>query len=445
MKRSAPQRALAIVILTGSILMPAARPAAFPESQARSQAPAKAPAANAQAKPQAKTPPLASLTTAQWQEDLDTLVKELPKRHKNLFARLPAPEFRRQAAILRAEMPRLGTDAILVGLLRLAAAPGDAHTGVSFLPSRAVPIMTYWFKEGIFVLNTTPEYRDLLEARITAVEGKPILDVMNLIATIVPHENAAQVKVKGLIYLSSPEILHGLGITPRADSIKLTAARPDGREVAVELKPIEMSQRPAWITAPPNDADAPLYRRNQRLFYWFEYLPAGRTLYLKYNSCREMPGKPFADFARQAFAAFDERGAEKLIVDVRNNGGGDSSIFRPVLDEITKRPALRTKGRVIVIVGRQTFSSAILNALELRKEAGAVIAGEPTGGKPNHFGEVQSFTLPHSGLTVSYSIQYFKEVEGDPDSIEPDILAEPTFADYKAGRDAVLDRLLTDK
>lgn len=53
---------------------------------------------------------------------------------------------------------------------------------------------------------------------------------------------------------------------------------------------------------------------------------------------------------------------EKLVVDIRNNGGGSSSLLDPFIDEIGKRD-INAPDRLFVIVGRGTFSSAILNAL----------------------------------------------------------------------------------
>jgi hypothetical protein len=83
-----------------------------------------------------------------------------------------------------------------------------------------------------------------------------------------------------------------------------------------------------------------------------------------------------------------------------------------------------------------------LNALDLRKETPAIVFGEPSGGKPNHFGEVQAMRLPESGLTVSFSTKYFQVVPGDPEAIVPDVLVEHTFADYRAKSDPVLDAAL---
>ena len=95
-----------------------------------------------------------------------------------------------------------------------------------------------------------------------------------------------------------------------------------------------------------------------------------------------------------------------------------------------------------MLIGRRTFSSAILNALDMKKQTAALFAGEPTGGKPNHYGEVQSFKLPRSGLAVTYSVKYFKVIDGDPDSLVPDIRVPLNFAEFRAGKDPVLERVL---
>jgi hypothetical protein len=385
-----------------------------------------------------------ALTAALWRQDLDALAEQLPAKHKNLFAKITREEFERRAAALRSEIPRLGPDSILVGLMRLAASAGDAHTGVGYLPRRAVPIMTYWFADGIFIFSTTAEYRSLLDAKLVAVGGRPIEEVIERIAEIIPHENRAQVRLKAVNDLSSPVLLHGLGIIPSADSVSLTVERADGTEVTRTLEPIDMGSRPAWIGASREPGALPLYQKDRNVPYWFDELPDARAVYVKYNSCRDMPDRPFAGFVRDVFAAVDANPGWRLVIDIRNNGGGNSAVFEPFLEALEARASFKTKGRLYVIIGRQTFSSAILNALALGKRTAAVFAGEPTGGKPNHFGEVQTIKLPNSGLAVTYSVKYFKEVDGDPDSLYPDISVESTFADFEAGRDPVLEAVLKD-
>jgi len=83
-----------------------------------------------------------------------------------------------------------------------------------------------------------------------------------------------------------------------------------------------------------------------------------------------------------------------------------------------------------------------MNALDFRNKTKALLVGEPTGGRPNHFGEVKTFTLPYSGLTISYSTNYFRFAKDDTPSLLPDIPAEPSSADYFAGRDPALEAIL---
>jgi hypothetical protein len=104
---------------------------------------------------------------------------------------------------------------------------------------------------------------------------------------------------------------------------------------------------------------------------------------------------------------------------------------------------------VYVAIGRRTFSSAVLNAIELRQgnaipflapSAKATFVGEPSGGSPNHYGDKVSFSLPHSGFRVQCSTKHFTMWK-DPAalSLEPDHAIPVTWADWNAGADPVID------
>jgi len=383
-----------------------------------------------------------SLTPRQWAEDLDFLAAELPKRHLNLFHKIAEKDFKQGVERLKAELPSLNQDEILVRLIGLVAAIGDSHTGVGYRTSRGLPLMMYWFKDGIFVLNTIGEYKDILHSRIMGIGGRPLEDVIPLLTSLIPHENDAQVRNHLPNLLVDTAILHGLKIIPSPEAAALTVPTAGGRSRAVEMTPLSFRSQPAWLADRSSETGNPLYLKNGRLYYWYEIIPGSKALFFKYNACQDMAGKPFAEFVREMFAAADSAAVEKMIIDLRHNGGGNSAVFRPFLDELNKRPNLVGRQKTWVLAGRRTFSSAILNALDLKKEAGASFAGEPTGGKPNHFGEVQVFKLPNSGLPVSYSTKYFRAVDGDPETIVPDLLVEFTAADFLAQKDPVLEAVL---
>ncbi|RPJ01768.1 MAG: hypothetical protein EHM31_04885, partial [Candidatus Aminicenantes bacterium] len=292
------------------------------------------------------------MTAERWARDLDVLAVELPKQHKSLFFRVPEAEFLKAVGALKKDLPTLGQDEITVRLLQLVASVGDSHTAVGYRPQRGLPLMLYWFKDGITVLNTTAEYKGLLYGRITALAGRPIEEVTAALASVIPHENGAQVKNLVPNFLVDTAVLHGLKLIPSADSASLTVVTGSGSSVTADMTPISFSSKPAWVADTAEQRDAPLYLRKGNVFYWYEVLARDKALYFKYNSCREIADKPFAAFVKEMFAAADAAAVDRVVVDLRHNGGGDSSIFGPFLEALKKRPALLQKGKLAVIVGR---------------------------------------------------------------------------------------------
>ncbi|GHT75321.1 hypothetical protein AGMMS50262_10280 [Bacteroidia bacterium] len=134
------------------------------------------------------------------------------------------------------------------------------------------------------------------------------------------------------------------------------------------------------------------------------------------------------------------------ILGYRLTGVGDYPITK-VIDSlktliVQDNNALNKKGVLYVIIGRQTFSSAIINTMDFKKETKAIILGEETGGMPNHYGEVRSFTLPVSGITVQYSTKYFQHIEEKLNTITPDIKAGYNFNDYINGIDPSMNEIM---
>ncbi|UCE40273.1 MAG: peptidase S41 [Candidatus Aminicenantes bacterium] len=382
------------------------------------------------------------VTLEQWIQDLDFLGSELPKKHKNLFHNISEIEFQTQIEELKEKLPFMALDEILVGLMGILASVGDSHTTLGYRPQQALPLMLYWFKDGIAVLNTTTEYKDFLYGKITALGGKPIEDIVASLTAIIPHENQAQVKNKIPNLLTDTVILHGLKLISSQEKAPLTVITTSGRAVTLDMKPLSFSSKPEWLIDTSDESDAPLYLRRRGLFYWYEILPDSQTIFFKYNSCQNMKGKPFIDFVKTLFGAADEKKVKKIVIDLRHNGGGNSGIFAPFLEELKKRPQFLQKGSIYVLIGRRTFSSAILNAIDLKKQTPAIFVGEPTGGKPNHYGEVQMLRLPQSGLPVTYSIKYFRVLDDDPESLMPDILVELRITDYLKMTDPVIENVI---
>ena len=105
-------------------------------------------------------------------------------------------------------------------------------------------------------------------------------------------------------------------------------------------------------------------------------------------------------------------------------------------------------GAVYALAGERTFSSALINTVQL-KDTGATVIGEPTGGSVDHFGSVTGFELPHSKLRGQYSNKfidmggYYEAAKPyGVESFPPDIEVGQTFADYLSGVDTTVQYVL---
>src|SRR5205823_7059198 len=130
--------------------------------------------------------------------------------------------------------------------------------------------------------------------------------------------------------------------------------------------------------------------------------------------------------------------AEKLIIDLRQNSGGDyKEGLQYLIEPIAAMRAINRKGHLFVLIGANTFSAAMSNAAQFRTHTRALLVGQPIGERPNSYQEPRQFTLPNSHLVVHYSTRYYKFVEGQDNVVTPDKVITPTWEDYKNGHDVV--------
>lgn len=396
------------------------------------------------------TPIPADTREGRWQQDIDYLAEQLPYLHANAYFKTHRETFQQQAADLRAAVPTSTDAQIGVGMMRLVASIGDGHTrtlphwSINF---RMFPVRAYWFSDGLYVVAAAPEFTQTLGAKITRIGQTEIQVAFEAVRPLVSADNEQEVLNNSPLYLATPEILNGLGILPETERGAFTFEPTNGEAFTLELPAVAYEDYPSYVTLYDQaGAQRPLYERDRDKFYWYEYLPDSQTLFVKYNVCDDMPGKPFSEFVKEMFAVVDNQPVQRLILDLRHNGGGNEGVLSPFIDAILARPALNAADKFFVFIGRETFSSAMQNAITLNNRTNATLVGEPTGGKPNHYGEVRQFRLPNSGLRVQYSTRYWVTVrDSDPPSVAPEIEAAPNIADMLAGRDPALVAALNSR
>jgi hypothetical protein len=381
-----------------------------------------------------------------WMEHLDFLSEELPKRHKNLYFNRNKTDFLEGIRSLKQAVPRLESHEIKVQIAAIIASVGDAHTSVNIPVYYLCPLEFYWFSDGIYCINTSIADEVLLYKKITHIDGMEIEKVIETLSTIISHENQSYLKSLLPKYLPGIELLYGLKIAHNLDGLTVTFKNEKGdlEDWFVNSYPFhEYMEQLHTNRISISEDQLPLYRKKSGQNYWMEYIEKSKILYFNYNSCREMASESVRDFGKRLMHCLETCAAEKLVLDMRNNTGGNSTLLDAFIEDIAKCDKINQTGQFFVILGRGTFSSALLNVYSLRNSTNAILVGEPSGGKPNCYGEVQRFTLKHSGLTVSYSTKYYKLIEDDSIlSLFPDVEKELTMQNYIDNADPCMEYIV---
>lgn len=393
---------------------------------------------------QSPTPSPTPDREARWRQDLKFFADELAA-HQADFAKLyPQPGFNRELEAMQAEIPKLTDAEIVLRLMRLVASANVGHNHV-YLPIfkfglRQLPLSLQWYSDGLAVVSATPDYTAALGTRVLRIGTMTPEQVLAAVAPYISHENDAWLRQASPGYIETLKILQQIGAVGADGRVAFTLAKPGGEPftLAVTVGDPRVEQVSMFDAL---KVPATFYRKHPGSYYWHEYLADSRALYIQYNKCANDPKLPFTDFARDLFAAADAHPVERVVIDLRFNGGGNSMIIWPLMAGLKARAALRSC--VYVLIGPGTFSSAQDNAIDLRSTLHATLVGEPTGEKPNGYGEVKLLTLPNSKLQIQYSTKFFHLVkDSDPSALEPDVRVSRTLDDALAGRDPVLEAAL---
>lgn len=378
-----------------------------------------------------------------WSEDALFLVEAFERLH-------PAPWF----GCPRAEF-ETAMDAFLTGLegwderraqtefmrlfATLSAQGRDGHSGIWPMRASVLPLKLYGFSDGWFVVAS--ERPELVGAQLVSLGGVPIDELCARLAPLLTRDNEWNLRGKLALALATLELLEGVGVESSAAGVRLELVR-DGKSEQVELAPsvrgvFEQWQEPAL----PARSSSRWLSRRERAFR-LEVLERERALYVQYNevTSRDASGRSLADFTTEVTQLFVERKLERLVIDVRSNGGGDNTTFAPLIAALRKPPFDR-HGVLFALTGRGTYSAAGNFVTALERDTRAILIGEPTGGAPNQYGDAQTVELPnHQELLVRISTRYheFSRAEDQRLTHEPHLAVPFRAGDYFADRDPVL-------
>ena len=391
-------------------------------------------------------------------EDLAVLRREMPARHANLFHAMTRAQFDSALFSIESRLPTLARHQGIVELQKLAAMIGDGHSNVgpwrdSVIAFHSLPFAFYWFSDGIIVRAADSAHASFIGARVVEIGDRPLDSAIARIRPLISRDNEMGVRAYTALLLAMPEVLHATGISSSSAQIRLVLEQ-NGKRTTVNVEhaglfPMftgdadkQWLPRKGWVDARDKSRSAH-WLSDPTNGYWFTYLSAERTLYCQINTIQQKPGDSLHVFMARALSTADSVGADRFVLDLRLNGGGDGSFNKSIFLPLIKS-RYDTRDRLFVIIGRRTFSAAQMLVTEMETYTNATFVGEPTASHANHFGDSFRIVLPNSRVTVRVSTLWhqYRDSRDTREMIEPAIAAPLSFADYAAGRDPALDAIL---
>ncbi|MGI9547183.1 MAG: tetratricopeptide repeat protein [Flavobacteriaceae bacterium] len=191
-------------------------------------------------------------------------------------------------------------------------------------------------------------------------------------------------------------------------------------------------------------SETPLYLKYLDKIYYYEYLPEHKTLYIRHSQIQDQEGEDIPTFYNKVFDYIEKNDVEKLLLDVRLNGGGNNYKNKPIVTGIIANEKINQTGKFMVIIGRRTFSACQNLVNELHTYTNAVFVGEPTAENINFYGDNRPEKLPNSGLNAFLSFAWWQDKPQweNKDWLAPHIATGMTFEQYRSNQDPALEAAL---
>lgn len=383
--------------------------------------------------------------TEGWQYDLWLLDRELRRIHYAPYKLVSEKDRSAWIRRIHDDIPKLNDDQVIAEMMRYVASFGDGHTRIS-VPNISRPRLQFFhFGEGIYVIAAHADHRDLVGRKLVQVEGQPVESLLAKVEPLIFRDNPQGIRAIAPNYITNPVILNGIGVQAAKDKLNLTFEDEKGKTETVAVPcSTDFQPKPDWTLLPKSGEILTLKNRSKN--YWYEYLPDLKAIYFQYNAVQNMGNESIAKFTERMFKEIDDKKIERLIIDDRWNGGGNTFFSQPIVLGLLQRPKISQEGGLYVITGRNTFSAAQNFTTDIARSCQATFVGEPTGSSPNFIGESIPFSLPYSKITGTISDLYWQRSWPMDDRIwiAPDLPAAPSIKAFLAGKDPAIEVIIAN-
>lgn len=385
---------------------------------------------------------LTDLEVKSWKNDIEFYYQNMPKKHIDLYHTISQREFHTEITQLKSKLSTLTKNQLLVELMKLTHKIGDGHTSFPLWGAnlKSFPIQLKMLKGKLYVIKTTDNFKHLLGSKLERINGINIEKIYHLFSQLTPFsENDYSTQVKVAQYIPKAELLNGLGVINDVLQARFTF-KVGEKQLEQQFESQNSNEYSAHLEYQNNAVFSIEEKLNDNL--WFGSLNNKKVVYFKFRRYTSM--SKMESLGDDLLSFINENKSEKLIIDLRDNYGGDYFVGLKLAQFLVLADSIDWKSGVYVLIDNVTFSAAMSNAAQFSQLLNAKLIGEPTGAKPSGYQDMGQFILPNSNLDVTYSKRLYHFTSDHKDALYPNVHIEVSIDDYISKNDPQLKWILND-
>lgn len=219
----------------------------------------------------------------------------------------------------------------------------------------------YWIGDDWHIAATNQENESYLGSKLIAINGTTIDEVFELCKSIMSLENNQWAKENFSNWVLYKEALEFIGVVKKEEPIIFTVENTQNTQTDIKIIPLTKDES-------FNDDDIIWFKSDAVPITRSKDICRGlpldeNTFFIQYNACREDPNLPMSDFRIMMKEEITQGEYSTLVIDLRYNSGGNSSIMIPLLANLR---GLQNNGdiKVYTLIGKATFSSGLRNSID---------------------------------------------------------------------------------
>jgi len=348
---------------------------------------------------------------------------------------------------------------------------------------RKLPIVLQWNGNSVILKSYISPVDMPIGGEVLTIDNQDAEVFLKHIARYFPSEN----KNYNLEYL---ELHNAFAMflwldRGQAESLTLRIRNHEGTVEKYNIKSLSKKEIESEVSNNKHKYQAMSSSKGKNAGNTYRFIPESNAGLIVFNSFGEL--KEFRKFLKETFKQIKRQNVRNLIIDIRNNPGGNSQLGDEFLKYLTNKPflqyekmdtkisaqfreqhswakrhyprkkigsieslkgklikprknPLRFSGQIFILVGRKTASSAANFAQAVKHFEIGTLVGQETIDTPVNYGDCVPATMPNSGLKINIACKRFVCAGGKPDGrgVIPDYEVKQKPEDTAKGIDTVL-------